>query len=142
VTDIVAVRTQKICCFFVHFSSKLFFLLINLKFSLEERKMVERKALEIACKKKEKFRCLLSNIKEKFKQLVADSKLLTQPFHRDYFQLNEKFSVLPVKETQSEAKKLRLNLELEHENSLLDLQQVNYFVDRGIIPKLKVKGIL
>ncbi|XP_025413804.1 uncharacterized protein LOC112685945 [Sipha flava] len=104
--------------------------------------MVERKALEIACKKKEKFRCLLSNIKEKFKQLVADSKLLTQPFHRDYFQLNEKFSVLPVKETQSEAKKLRLNLELEHENSLLDLQQVNYFVDRGIIPKLKVKGIL
>ncbi|XP_025414433.1 uncharacterized protein LOC112686401 [Sipha flava] len=46
------------------------------------------------------------------------------------------------KETRSEAKNLRLNLKLEQEKSLLGLQQVNYFVDQGIIPKLKVKGIL
>jgi hypothetical protein len=59
----------------------------------------ERKVLEIACKKKEKVRCLLSNIKEKFKQIVADSKLLTQPFPRDYFQVNEKFGVLPKRNT-------------------------------------------
>jgi hypothetical protein len=116
---------------------------------MEERKMAkrkvyeenERKVLEIACKK-EKVKFLLSNMKGKFKQIISDSKLLTQPFPRDYFQLDEKFSVLPVKEKRSEAKKLRLNLELEYEKSLLGLQQVNYFVDRSIIPKLKVEGIL
>lgn len=102
----------------------------------------KRKMFEIAFRRKEKVKCLLFNEKEKCKRIVADSKLLSLAFPREYFQLDEKFSILSVKEARSKAKKLRLKLTLDHEKSVLGLQKVNYFDVRGINTKLKVKGIL
>lgn len=104
----------------------------------------KRKVLDIARKRKEKVRCLLFNEKEKFKQIIANSKLLPGPllFPRDYFQLNEVFSVSHVKEARSEAKNVRLRLAFNHEKSLLGLQKVNYFLVRCIKPKLRIEGFM
>lgn len=98
----------------------------------------ERRVLEIASKRKKMVKCLIFKEKTNFKKLVTDSK--PQPFSRDFFQFDEQFANIRVKETLSKANIFRPKFELE--KSLLGTEKVNYFVVRGITPTLKIVGIL
>jgi len=114
-----------------------------------EDKMIKqentRKILTLANLEKEKTRCLLRELKEELKQVLASNKLLPEPvqFSDDYFQLDERINNSIIEEEQSKMNKLRLKLAFNYEKSLLARNNVkNYFVDNILTNKFKVKAIL
>lgn len=136
--------------------------LLNLKENLKKNKNVKnknkkcledkiikqentRKILTLANLEKEKTRCLLRELKEELKQVLASNKLLPEPvqFSDDYFQLDERINNSIIEEEQSKMNKLRLKLAFNYEKSLLARNNVkNYFVDNILTNKFKVKAIL
>lgn len=114
-----------------------------------EDKMIKqentRKILTLANLEKEKTRCLLRELKEELKQVLACNKLLPEPvqFSDDYFQLDERINNSIIEGEQSKMNKLRLKLAFNYEKSLLARNNVkNYFVDNILTNKFKVKAIL
>ncbi|CAH1730872.1 unnamed protein product [Aphis gossypii] len=104
-----------------------------------------RKILTLANLEKEKTRCLLRELKEELKQVLACNKLLPEPvqFSDDYFQLDERINNSIIEGEQSKMNKLRLKLAFNYEKSLLARNNVkNYFVDNILTNKFKVKAIL
>lgn len=115
--------------------------------SLEERKIVKekRKALYLASKEKEKLRCLLYCLREKFKLVLISNQALPKSirFSHDYFQFDERINGSLIKEAQSEMDQLKLELAFDYEKSVLGLQKVkNYFIDEVITSEFEVKAIL
>jgi len=103
------------------------------------------KILTLANLEKEKTRCLLRQLKEELKQVLACNKLLPEPvqFSDDYFQLDERINNSIIEEEQSKMNKLRLKLTFNYEKNLLARNKVkNYFVDNILTNKFKVKAIL
>jgi len=117
-----------------------------LKISLEERKIDKkmRKALQLAIEEKDKTRCLINELKERFKQVLLDNESLPEPlrFSHDYFHFDERINRSLVEEAQSKMNKLHMKLAFDYEKSLLGLRKVKkYFVDKIITAKFKVKAI-
>lgn len=113
---------------------------------MEERKINKEKckALNLANKEKDKIRCVLYGLKERFKQVLLDNESLPESlrFSHDYFQFDERFNRLLIEEAQSKMDKLHLKLAFDYEKSLLGLTKVkNYFVDKIITAKFEVKAI-
>lgn len=104
-----------------------------------------RRTLTLANLEKEKTRCLLRNLKEELKQVLASNKLLPEPlqFSDDYFQSDERINNSIIEEEQSKMNKLRLKLAFNYEKSLLTLKNIkNYFVDNILTNKFAIKAIL
>lgn len=117
-----------------------------MKISLEERKInkKKRKALHLANKEKDKIRCLLYGLKERFERVLLDNESLPEPlrFSLDHFHFDERINRSLVEEAQSKMDKLRLELAFDYEKSLIFLRKVKkYFVDKIITAKFKVKAI-
>lgn len=118
----------------------------DLKVSLEQRKVDKerRKALNLANKEKDRIRCVLYSLKERFKQVLLGNESLPEPlrFANDYFQFDERINRSLVDEAQAEMDKLRMKLAFEYEKSALGLAKVKtYFVDQIVTAKFEVKAI-
>lgn len=117
-----------------------------MKVSLEEKKInrKKRKALDLANKEKDKIRCLVYGLKERFKRVLLDNESLPEPlrFDRDYFQFDERLNRSLVEEARSEMDKLHLKLSPDYKKSILGLKNVkNYFVDKIITDEFEVEAI-
>lgn len=99
----------------------------------------------MANREKDEISCLLYGLKEKFKQVSTNNKLLPEPMQlsQDYFQFDERISNTLIKEAQDEMDKLHLKLMFDYEKSSLGLKKIkNYFVDRVLTSTFEVKAIL
>lgn len=88
--------------------------------------------------------CLLYELKEKFKQVLTDNKLLPEPLRisHENFQFDERINNSLVEEARFEMDKVKLKLAFDYEKSLLGLKKVkSYFEDRVLTKKFEVKAI-
>lgn len=114
---------------------------------MEQRKIHKKnlKALNLANTEKDKTSCLLYGLRDRFKQVLINNKLLpeTLQLSDDYFKLDNRINSSLIKEAQCEMDKLHLKLELDYEKSSLGLKYLkNYFIDPIVTNKFAVKAIL